>query len=189
VLAHWDGAATTALATFAESGFNLAAGDGQVFVLTVSGLYSVPIAGGAPVMLRAFSSGLDARLLAVSDGSLFYSPDRLSIVRRRIASGNETTIVGGATLPEANRGWADETWLYFLTGTHNQPQTLSRVSVAGGATEVVWDAPDQPPQLAVAGDACNVYWLSASAPWHPESPSPLPPLWHNGPSILMYRRK
>ena len=194
LLAHWDGAATTTLASFPELTIDLAVSATQAFVLTSRALYSVPLPGGAPVELRAWPTvSLDSlpqpQIVAISDQALFYSLDATSIVRRDIGSGDERTIASGLTF-ESNLwgmgriGWADSSWVYFFTGQSlSDLWTLSRVKVDGGEVEILWDSPTRPPSLAVVGDACSIYWLTASAP--------TPPLdnFTNGPSILMYRRK
>ncbi len=202
LVAHWDGSTTTTLASFpwatptaTELTIDLAVSATQAFVLTSRALYSVPLSGGASVVLRAWppvspaSSPHEPQIVAINDQALFYSLDAASIVRRDIGSGDERTIVSGLTFESltwgAGRvGWADSSWVYFVTGLPLGYQTtLSRVKVDGGEVEVLWDSPVRPPSLAVAGDACSIYWLTASAP--------TPPVDNmmNGPSILMYRRK
>lgn len=200
LVAHWDGAATTTLASFPwapptapELTIDLAVSATQAFVLTSRALYSVPLSGGPSVVLRAWPpvspmSYPQPQIVALNERSLFYSLDATSIVRRDLGSGDEHTIVGGLTLQSllwgsGHIGWADASWLYFLTGYLGDTWTLSRAKVDGGEVEVLWDSTARPPSLAVAGDACSIYWLAASAPTPPGDDM------MNGPSILMYRRK
>jgi hypothetical protein len=186
VLARWDGATTTTLASFAEAATGLAASASSAFVLTGHALYSVPLAGGAPVELRSMPAAAFTELLGLDEPWLFYSPDGASIVRRDISSGKEITLAHGVDLVPGTgggqHGWADSSGDYFLTGSHGAPKRLLRLNVDGGAPEVLSDAPDHAPSGAVATDACNVYWLTSSfAASGVGGP--------DGPSVLMYRRK
>ena len=201
LLAHWDGTTTTTLASFPsgpsttpELTLDMAVSATQAFVLTSHALYSVPLSGGTPLELRAWPpvspmSYAQPQIVALNDQSVFYSLDAATIVRRDIGSGDEHTIVGGLTLESllygsGRIGWADSSWLYFVTGRPlGDLWTLSRVRVDGGEVEVLWDSTARPPSLAVVGDACSIYWLTASAP------TPYGNDMMNGPSILMYRRK
>jgi hypothetical protein len=188
VLARWDGTATASLASFADSAFSVAASASEAFVMTTTALYAVPLAGGAASKLRDVPMGPDGygQILGINDRSLFYSPEGATIVRRDLASGQERMLTDGLVLPWLHSGqtsWADATDLYVVTGPPYIPQKLWRMSVEGGASEVIWDSHDKPPAGPVVTDACNVYWLAASSPF------PLDTSGGNGPSILMYRKK
>ena len=198
VIAHWDGSTTKSLASIPGIATALVVNASQVFALTPNGLYSVPVAGGSPMLLRSFATVEDAGVLeeadfkvflGLTDETLYYSPDRTSIVRRDIASGAEVTLADGLTLPPVwagacHNGWADGTSLYYVTASGGRPQVLQRIAADGGPAEVIWDSTDRPPSGVVTGDACNIYWLTASTPWGGDA-SDRP----NGPAILMYRRK
>jgi hypothetical protein len=182
-LALWDGTATSAVASFPEPPAVLVVGGVEAFVQTASALYSVPLAGGTPTELRPVESNAYAQILGFSDGALFFSPDGSTLVRRDLSSGVESVLVTGAALQpvvgEGHSGWVDSKWVYYPTGPSGMPSALSRVRVVGGTPEVVWDDPDHPPSGAVATDACNVYWLTGSAPRGMYG--------GGGPSILMTR--
>jgi hypothetical protein len=190
-LVRWDGASTTTLASFvldADAETSLAVSATEAFVLTHSGLYAVPLDGGAAAKLRDVPAASFPQIVAIDESWLFYSPEGTSIVRRDLASEEEITLAEGLALEaqvSGTRGWADATWLYFATGDPQSfgPAKLLRMSVVGGAAETLWDVPDRHPTGAVATDACNVYWLAASAA------EPQPGSAVDGPSILMFRRK
>jgi hypothetical protein len=191
LLARWDGTSTTTLGSFTPAPETfLAASATEAFVLTGGALYGVPLEGGATMKLRDLPSTASAQILGVNEESLFYSPEGTSIVRRALASGDEITLVDGIDLVGqffggGSHGWADATSLYFATGDPQffGPTKLSRIGVAGGATETLWNVVDRHPTGAVATDVCNVYWLAASAA------DPQPGSTPDGPSILMFRAK
>lgn len=195
VLAHWDGASTRSVATFdkdqdATVGDSLAANATTMFVLTRKALVAVALDGSTQKPLQSFAGGAGTQILGLNAQAIFYSVDGTSIVRHDLASGAETIIAGRVALLSwsvHHHGWADEDWLYFVTGDtvkgNDQGRELRRVSVSDGQMEVMWDAHDRPPTGVVATDACNVYWLTARAPWNDAGAS------RNGPCILMVQRK
>lgn len=187
-LAHWDGSKLTTVSSFSEPAATLAVDADRAFVATSLALYAVPLSAGPSAIHSVLrEDGNPPQLLGLNGDALFYSPDATSIVRRELVSGAETTLVTGAALaldyPAARRqGFADSAWLYYAAGPSGRPRTLFRVKVGGGPPEVIWDDPNRPPTGAVATDACNIYWLTASAPW--DSGGGI-----NGPSLLMARAK
>jgi hypothetical protein len=183
-LTHWDGHQQMQIVTtFPEWTVMIVAGADTVFVQTATALYQTPLPAGPPARIRSLAPGnVNAQLLGLNDTALFYSPDGTTIVRRDRTSGTEAMLVSGAALlPDVgagHTGWADTTWLYYVTGLAAAPQSLRRTPVAGGPSEVLWDDPEHPPTGAVTTDACNVYWLAAGAPWSARS---------SGPTRLMVR--
>lgn len=195
VLAHWDGASTVSLATLSDPVFDivgdtLIANTTTVFVLTRTALVAVGLDGSPPMSLQSFTGRDDRQILGLNDDAIFYSQDGTTIIHHDLASGVETTIASQVALltgagAGGHHGWADKDWLYFVTGPPLEGKELRRMPTRGGPSEVIWDAQDHPPTGAVATDACNVYWLTASATWSTSQPEQL----DNGPSILMTRRK
>jgi hypothetical protein len=184
-LDYWNGTETRVVAAFSEGVGAIEIDREEAFVETASALYSVALPDGPPVKLRAVDEG--GQLFGLNVEAVFFAPDRTSILRRDRASGVETVLVDHVALqPDIGEhtGWADSSWLYYVTGPEAKPDTLSRVRVGGGAPEIVWNDLEHPPSGAVATDACNIYWLTASRAW--DNPAGVQGA---GPSVLMVRAK
>ena len=183
----WDGSRTTQIASLGEAATGLVGNADDAFVMTEAHLFDVPLAGGAPIMLRPVKP--PSQILGWDGEALFYSPDGTSVVRRDVVSGNERTLLSGLTLPAhgpgGHNGWVDSTSLYYVTDTSaDVPAVLNRIGVDGGTPEAIWSDTTHPPLGAVATDACNIYWAVASSPWGTLGTASL-----NGPSLLMVRAK
>jgi hypothetical protein len=183
----WNGIVPALVATITEPPLGVAGDAKHALVMTRTHLFDVALPGGSPLAVRTL--GVSPRILGWYEGSLFYTPDGSTVVRRDVDAGHEVVLASEPDLTEGfvaegHFGWADSQFLYYFTSTGGNPAALRRVPIDGGAPETLWDDPGHPPAGAVATDACNVYWLTASAPWGGAGT-----LSTVGPSLLMVRAK
>jgi hypothetical protein len=134
------------------------------------GLYSMPIAGGTPNLLRhapaPSKGGPVQQLLGLDATHLVFSPDGSggAISRMDKSGGNEAVIVpSGAAI---GRFHVDDTWVYWGTTATvdsgiGQNEVLTRVRIAGGTPETIAQAAVI---LGITSDACNVYWTVVNPP-------------------------
>lgn len=157
-LSAWNPAtdAVTVIAT-GQALSGLAVDDTGVYWADVGGgitVYRSAPGGGAPITLANVPGGTHGALLGVSSNDVVFVPDYMTGVIDVVSkSGGAARALAKASASWVNAAaWVDETYLYW---TENATQTiLSRVAVAGGATEVV---PTQGVIQTMAFDACNVY--------------------------------
>lgn len=148
-LLRWDGASTTVLGSFADSGSRVVVVGRTVFVGGGLHLWKASLDGGGVSDAGATWAEQGAQLLAGNDRSVFYTPEGRSIHRRDVDTGIDTRIApstspGQWAYAPGTPAYADSTALY-VAGL--------RVPVDGSPWTVFVDADLQ----ALAGDACNIY--------------------------------
>jgi hypothetical protein len=162
MLVRTDGVSSVAVATVPDYVANLRVGEHYAAARSAKMLYALPLDGsGASALHR---TGETAAVLAAHGDAAFFTDDNRSIARIDLATGASRTIAFDVSLERCGfclepAAWADATWLYFVdwapAGTRVR---ILRVRHDGGRTETVW-AGTGDAVFALAGDACDLYWL------------------------------
>jgi hypothetical protein len=147
--------------------------DGSIYFLSDDGLFSIPLQGGAPVLVTGgplLVSGAQA-----TDGTRFFLPGGLDEIDAILPGGGLSAISLGATSPgqyQFNAMAYEDGWLYAAAVDLSQGLdsltngAILRIPTGGGATQQLLTGIGHPGPLAVG--SAGIFWAEAgtTAPFY-----------------------